>query len=147
VAILSDILVADRSDAPAIISLGGMHGLPWPRLALKGLDTIKLGTLFQILHHRPVDDDSVAKFMRDALLDQRSAEGPWVFLVPEELTSSLAEVAEARAEGVVEQWAATDEFQLDGWPEADVEQCLQELIAHARQARDSGKSLLLWMSL
>ena len=85
--------------------------------------------------------------MQDGTLDERSKDGPWVFLVPEELTSAVAALDEAQAEAVTEKWAATEEFEGDGWQFEDVEEYLNSLIAHARKAQEARKSLLLWMSL
>jgi hypothetical protein len=146
--VLSDIIIADRNEAAAINAADGAHLKRWACLQSKGIDTIKLGTLYQIVHDRSLDDMGFfAKFMQDAVLDQRSDEGPWVFLIPEELTSAVAALDEAKAEAVTEKWAATEEFVLDRWQSADVEEYLQDLVAHARKAREAGKSLLLWMSL
>lgn len=146
--VLSDIIIADKIDAAAINAAGGAHLKRWPCLESKGIDTIKLGTLYQILHNRSLDDmDFFGKFMQDAVLDQRSNDGPWVFLVPEDLKSALAALDDAGAESVTEKWAATEEFESDGWQFDDVEEYFQSLVVHARKARDAGKSLLLWMSL
>lgn len=146
--VLSDIIIADRNEASAINAAGGTHLKQWPCLESKGIDTVKLGTLYQIVHDRSLDDmNFFAKFMQDAVLDQPSDDGPWVFLIPPELMSAVAEFDEARTEAVATKWAATDEFKLDRWQFEDVEEYLQSLVSHARKARDAGKSLLLWTSL
>jgi len=148
VGILSNIIVADRNEASAINAAGGSHLKRWPCLESKGIDQVKLGTLSQILNNRPIDDvNTVAAFMVDAMLDKRSDEGPWVFLVPEQLQSALASLDEEAQDSVAEKWAATEEFILDRWQPADVEEYLKDLVAHARKSRAAGKSLLLWMSL
>ena len=36
-----------------------------------------------------------------------------------------------------EKWAATEEFESDGWQFEDVDEYLQSLIAHARKAQES----------
>jgi len=146
--VLSDIIVADRGEAAAINAAGGAHLGQWACLESKGIDTVKLGTLWQILNHRSADDvNAVATFMADGVLDQRSEEGPWVYLVPEQLRSALASLDPPAQESAAAQWAATEEFALDGWLAADVEEYLGDLVEHARQASRAGKSLLLWMSL
>lgn len=146
--VLSDIIIADRSEAAAINAAGGAHMKQWPCLESKGIDQTKLFTLFQILHGRSVDDmDAYRSFMNDAVLDQRSNEGPWVYVIPAELHSAIASLGDDAQETVAEKWAATEEFVLDRWQSADVEDYLRDLVAHARKARDAGKPLLLWMSL
>ena len=146
--VLSDIIIADPREAASINAAGGAHLKQWPCLESKGIDTIKLGTLSQILNNRPVDDvNSVATFMMDGVLDQKSDEGPWVYLVPAELQSAIASLDDDAQEVVAEKWAGTEEFTLDQWQAADVEEYLQGLVTHARKARDAGKSLVLWMSL
>ena len=146
--VLSDIIIAEKADAAAINAAGEAHRKQWASLESKGIDTIKLGTLYQIVHGRSLDDmDFFSKFMQDATLDKRSKDGPWVFLIPEELTSAVAALDEAQAEAVTNKWAATEEFEGDGWQFEDVEEYLQALVAHARKARDARKPLLLWMSL
>jgi hypothetical protein len=146
--VLSDFIIADRSEAAAINAAGGAHLKQWPCLDSKGIDTIKLGTLYQILHNRSSDDwNFVASFMQDALLDRPTDDGPWVFLIPDELASAVAALDETRAVAVTSKWAATEEFENAGWQVEDVEQYLQLLITHATAACDAGKRLLLWMSL
>jgi hypothetical protein len=146
--VLSDIIIADRNEASAINAAGGAHLKSWPCLESKGIDTIKLGTLSQILNNRSVEDiDTVATFMMDQLLDQKSEEGPWIYLVPEQLQSALSSLDEDARELVAEKWSATEEFALDRWQSADVEDYLTDLVAHARKANERGKSLLLWMAL
>ncbi|HEY8748289.1 MAG TPA: hypothetical protein VIM11_09965 [Tepidisphaeraceae bacterium] len=146
--VLSDIIIADRNEASTINAAAGSHVKCWPCLESKGIDTIKLGTLSQILNNRSVDDvNTVATFMTDAILDTKSDEGPWVYLVPEQLQKALASLDGEAQESVAEKWAVTEEFTLDRWPPSDVEEYLQDLVAHARNARQAGKSLLLWMSL
>ena len=146
--VLSDIIIADRSEAAAINGAGGTHSKQWPCLESKGIDQVKLFTLSQILQGRSVDDvDASIAFMNDAILDHKSEEGPWVYLVPAELQSTIASLNDDALVSVAEKWAATEEFALDRWQSADVEEYLQDLVAHARKAREAGKSLLLWMSL
>jgi hypothetical protein len=43
--------------------------------------------------------------------------------------------------------AETEEFVLDRWQPADVEEYQQVLVEDAHKSRRAGKSLLLWMSL
>jgi hypothetical protein len=146
--VLSDIIIAEPDEAAAINAARGTHLNRWPCLESKGIDTIKLGTLSQIMAGRPVEDiDAISTFMTDDMLDQGSDEGPWIFLVPEQLKLSLAAINKDAEEEIARKWACTEEFALGGWDVTDVEEYLHDLIAHAGRAREAGKSLLLWMSL
>jgi hypothetical protein len=146
--ILSDIILADRSEAPAINAAGGQHLKRWECLESKGIDTIKLGNLFQILMSRSLDDvDAVANFMMDSVLDERSKNGPWIYLVPDELTAAVAALNDDAIESVAAKWADTEEFQLARWQPADVEEYLSDLVPFAQKATAMKKPLLLWMSL
>lgn len=146
--VLSDIIIAGSDEATSINASRGQHEEHWPTLMSKGIDTIKLGTLSQILAGRPVDDvNTVATFMLDAIVDQSSEDGPWVHRVPDDLTAAIAALDDATADRVARQWAATDEFRLDRWPEDAVREYLHDLVKHAQRACAEGKSLLLWMCL
>jgi hypothetical protein len=145
--VLSDIIIADPSEASAINGAGGSHLRIWPCLDSKGIDTIKLGTLWQIVNKKSPDDMAVATFMNDSILDEKSNQGPWVYLVPESLQTAIAALDEEAQESIAVKWAATEEFTSDRWEPDDVEEYLQDLVAHARKSREAGKSLLLWMSL
>jgi hypothetical protein len=140
--VLSDIIVADRAQAPAINAARGRHLQQWAGADLKGLDTIKLGSLWQILSGVTVDHT----IMADAL-DQASSDGPWVFLVPPELVTKMAALDEESIEPVAEQWAATEECALDRWKSVDAEDYLNTLAEVSRKAKGASKDLLLWMSL
>src|SRR5690349_13348511 len=101
--VLSDIIIADPSEAGAINKMAGSHLKHWPCLESKGIDTIKLGTLSQILNSRSLDDvDTVARFMMDRCLDEASEDGPWVYDLPPELASSLASLDNESEEAVAE---------------------------------------------
>lgn len=145
---LSDLIIADPDEAPSVNAERGAHLKRWDCLPAKGIDTIKLGSLAQILTNRPPNDvKAVASYMTDALLHQASEDGPWVYLVPEPLQIALSALDEDSEEALAEKWAATEEFRLDGWNSMDVADFLHGLVALARRACESQKSLLLWMSL
>ena len=57
----------------------------------------------------------------------------------EELQSAIASLDDDAQESVAEKWVATGVRSLAS---ADVEEYLQDLVAHARKAREAGKPLL-----
>ncbi|MCO6436744.1 MAG: hypothetical protein J5J06_06630 [Phycisphaerae bacterium] len=147
-AVLSDIIIARPDEAGSINAAEGKHLQRWPSLESKGIDTVKLGTLSKILMDRPVNDvDAVASFMLDAILDEASEDGPWVFQVPDELVAAVAALDSPTIDRVAQAWAATEEFQLSRWSERDVREYMRDLVTISARARAEGKTLLLWMSL
>jgi len=146
--VLSDIIIADRTEATSINAAEGNHLKQWDCLESKGIDTIKLGSLSRILAGRSLDDvPAVPVFMDNSLLDKYSDDGPWVYLVPDQLVSALAALDDDAEETVAASWAEIEEFRLSRWQPMDVQEYLHDLIEYARKARDQGKSLLLWMSV
>jgi len=110
---------------------------------VKGIDTVKFGMLHAMLTGRTFDDvlpsyDPVAEV---------SADGPWVFRLPEELVARLAALSPEERQAAGVKWAATEEFALSGWEEAAVSDGLVEICRLARQAADSRQALFLWMCL
>lgn len=72
-------------------------------------------------------------------------EGPWVVKTPPELPGLLTAMSDP--DHVAQQWAETEEFQLDQWPADAVRETLSELIRLAAKAREREKPLVMWMSL
>ena len=140
--VLSDLVAAPATDADRVANsvnpaaeLGGID--------IKGIDSVKFGTLHAILTGRSFEDllpeyDPVVTV---------SEEGPWLFRLPTELVVRLASLAGGDERAVVSRWAATEEFALDGWSASDVARALDEIVALARKGLDAGHSLFLWMSL
>ena len=142
--VLSDFIIADRSEAVAINDAQGSHLKQWPCLESKGINTVKLATLWAILSGTEYDSG----FMLDeSILDQPTDEGPWVFLVPDQLVSAVFSIGNDRIEFVAREWAKTEEFKLDRWPEPEVIAYLKQFVEFARKARAQNKDLLLWMCL
>jgi hypothetical protein len=81
------------------------------------------------------------------LVAEKSQDGPWVLLIPEELVVQLVGLQGGRPQEVAARWAATEEFQLSRWPEPMVRETLDQIIQLARQAMTQGKRMLLWTSL
>ncbi len=142
--VLSDIIVADRGEAAAINDAEGKHLAKWPCLESKGIDTVKLGTLWAIMSGTEYDANFLGS---ESMLDEPTDEGPWVFLIPDALVSAVAELDAERIETVAREWANTEEFQLDRWPPDVVVGYFKEFVEFARRARSQKKDLLLWMCL
>jgi hypothetical protein len=101
-----------------------------------------------LLENRPLEVDAVVQTIGEfASLYDVSEEGPWVFGIPEPLVRQLAAVDDQRAVAIVDAWAATEEFVLDGWDRDSVRSILDALRGLARDAAAQQKSLLMWSCL
>ena len=143
--VLSELIIAHRSEAADINRARGAHLQRWPVLESKGIDSTKLGSLASILLGVPNDGSFIGG--NTSILDQPSPEGPWVILVPPELVQAIAELPASQVHEVAEQWAQNEEFRLDRWSVEDVRDYFGELVSHCQKARRESKDVLLWMSL
>lgn len=141
---LSDLIIADRSEAVAINQADGGPLQKWECLESKGIDPVKLGKLWAILSRSEFDPGFMGD---DCLLHQDSDDGPWLMLVPSQLIAALAALDSERIESVAGEWAKTEEFQLPGWSEDVVIDYFRDLVVFVQKAQAQGKDLLLWMSL
>lgn len=141
--VLTDFVVVKRDDAQRVCqSLNPSK--EFAGIDAKGIDTVRLGTLYSILTgttFNPV-------FMADPIC-QGSDDGPWVLEVPNELMRMLAGLGANDLQSVGSRWAATEEFALKygGWPPEAVHRFLQELAAMCSQALSEDKAVLMWMCL
>jgi hypothetical protein len=135
--VLSDLVVAPRSDAESICadSLSGK----WPREDVKGLDEVKLGTLYALLTRSKAD--------LDMQLLAGGDEGPWVTEIGAPLVAALVKVTAATRKSVAAQWLKTEELVLDQWDLERAESVIDTLVELAKQAHAEKVALLLWMSL
>jgi len=143
--VLSDLIIAHRSEAAEINRARGAHLQRWPVLESKGIDTIKLGSLASILLGVPNDGSFIGG--NTSILDQPSRQGPWIILVPPELVQAIAELPASHVDEVAEQWGESEEFRLDHWSVEVAREYFGDLAAHCQRAKREGKDLLLWMSL
>ncbi|MFC3743908.1 hypothetical protein [Paractinoplanes deccanensis] len=73
-------------------------------------------------------------------------EGPWITVLDDATRDTLATIPDDRVPALAARWATIEEVP----PAADaayLAELMAELIALARRARESGDSLLCWMSL
>jgi hypothetical protein len=144
---LIDIVMADESDAAAI----GSSNSPletFPGIAAKHIDQVKLAKLSLILNGQVLNTPAVLEVVRTfTMLHEDSDDGPWVYVIPDQLVAKLAGLdAEGRTE-VAKAWASEDEFRRDGWEAITVKQFLDALSGLASEAQIARKRLLLWMTL
>lgn len=143
--VLTDFVVAAPSDAQRV---GDSHcpSREFNGIEAKGIDTVKLSTLYAILTETPVDPSFMGG---PSLLYSRSDEGPWVLLVPPDLVQRVAKLRAKEVSATASDWSKTEEFspKYSRWSPEVIEQWLQELARLCRQAVAEEKGLLMWMSL
>ena len=138
----TDILVASRNEASTILDQYPQRK-DWPVLELKGLDNIKLAALLDALG---APTEAAALEGEECVLASLQ-DGPWVFLLPAVLRDTLAALPDSRFRSVAERWATHEELVLDQWSADGVEPGIGVLKTHSKMAIESGKDILLWMSL
>jgi len=136
-----NIVIADAEDIESI----GESFRPvedWTGLEVQGIDPPKLATLHSMLTGESFDE-AIADFY---CVYAASDEGPWVIQAPDVLIGKLAELEEQALEEIGEELAATEEFEMAGWPVEEVQNLLGELVQLANAALEQGFTMLVWMS-
>ncbi|HEY2516149.1 MAG TPA: hypothetical protein VGI39_35000 [Polyangiaceae bacterium] len=157
--ILSDFVVADRSEAAAVAD--AVRRDRWPSLQSKGFTLLELGLLhFALTGTDPDVPVSPPEFVKNpftktempvtvgtAYLDEftclQDRGESWVHEVPGPLVAELGNAASLKEAAT--RWARNEE--LRGASTADLEVVLVQLQRLARLALEQKKSLLLWTSL
>jgi hypothetical protein len=144
--VLTDFVVASVSDAQRVGESSSCPSRDFDGLDAKGIDTVKLGSLYSVLTGEPTDPGLSG---RCTLLFMASDEGPWVMQVPEDLVKLLAELAPKELGSVAAAWAQTEEFSpaYENWPVTLVQEVLEGIAELCRQAVAEGKAVLMWMCL
>ena len=138
---LSDLVTAADGDAERI-ARAESPAEEFGGIDIKGIDSIKFGTLHSILTGRSFEDLSSEYEPVVTVSD----DGPWVFRIPPDLVTRLATLAGEAKQHAVSKWAATEEFALERWTATDVAQAFDEIASLARRAQEGGQALFLWMS-
>jgi hypothetical protein len=142
--VLTDFVVADLTGAQRVCD-SVCPSRDFAGLDAKGIDTVKLGTLYAVLTGGEFDPS----FMGEDSLRAGGEEGPWVYEVPAALVQGLAKLNAKQRRSVAAKWAATEEFSpaYDNWPARAVRQMLEDLADLCRRAVAEGKAALMWMCL
>ena len=118
-----------------------VKGVPPGSMAVDigGLDS----AAFMSLHARALGIDWEPLLPSYDPIASASANGPWVFAIPEELRSHLARLDEQSTRDLAILWADCEELQDDGVSLDEAHEILLGVVEAARR----GGSLLLWLSL
>ncbi len=135
--LLVNIVCADEDEIESV----GYSAQPldeWSGIEVRDVDTGKWATLHCLLTGDDFEEALSAYepvFASDAL----------VLRIPDAATERLAAYDEDALELVGEELAATEEFELAGWPLEDVQAFLVALGNLAQLAESQGQILLVWM--
>jgi hypothetical protein len=141
--ILTDYIIAPRSAAKEICAAAGAHANRWPTLQLKGVETLKLSGILQLLS-LPSESRAMAE---GKLILCYEEEGPWVYEVPTSMVHALAEASPERLEQLCSAWSQSDAVVYDTWTREDCVLVVQELSALFRKAAAEQSAVLLWVCL
>jgi hypothetical protein len=141
--VLTDFVVADRGDAQRVCQ-SRCPSRDFSGMDAKGLDGIKLGSLWTIL----TGVESGPAFKNDTLCSG-GEDGPWVFEVPADLVQQIARLSSSQLSSAGSRWGETEEFlpKYDNWSAEEVQQMLQGLAVLCKRAVAQGQAVLMWMCL
>ncbi|MBZ0105666.1 MAG: hypothetical protein K8H84_08540 [Sulfuricella denitrificans] len=138
--ILVNIVSADEDEAEAIGE--SQHPVvEWSGIEARDIDTAKIVTLHCLLTGDGLED----AFYAYEPVYVAGDEGPIVLRIPDEAMEKLAALEEEAAEAVGDELAATEEFEMSGWPSEEVRSLVEELAELARLADSQGQVMFVWM--
>jgi hypothetical protein len=141
---LTDIVMADVSEAEAIGRSGGTHIRLWPCLESKGVDHDFFAALWEVLTDGAKGSSLIAA---DEHILYMESGGPWVIHLPEDLRDRLAALTAEQMGPVAARWVTCEELTMANVAAEDAEAYLVLLAEFARRAVQARKSLILWMCL
>jgi len=137
---LADLILAESSDAPAIVAseypLGSFKGAN-----VDGLDPIKLAALHSTFTE--VDFSNLLEHYKP--IAEASTSGPWLIKLPGELIAFLAGLAPQDYTSAAAKWASAVQAQEEGWPVIDAEKFLGQVGYFAQIATFESKDVYLWV--
>ena len=142
-AVLTDILMAPASEAPAIIAQWPAEKR-WPAFQTTGLDWLVLADLAEALGQSRLARE-IEGLRPSSFADER--QGPWVYVLPTVFRDQIADMAPDETGVVAKSWGDKEETRERGLTPQIAEGVLRELRALATRARDGQQPLLLWISL
>ena len=144
--ILTDAFIASASELDALRPGAGGPAALFPTVQAKRMDPVKLASLEALLAPPARDWDEDGMLMREW-------EEQWIYRLKSSLAHGLVALPADEIARVAREWAATEEWRLDGVDPANDASVadLAALIAGLRQlawqARQDAKDLYLWISL
>ncbi len=137
--ILTHIVAAEEDEIVAVgESLRPIE--EWSGIERRGIDTAKIVMLHSLLTG---DGFDLAAGCYEPVYV--SSEGAVVLRLADEVTEKLATLEEDALDQVAEELAATEEFEMEGWPGEEVQAMVLDLADLARLAEAQGQALFVWM--
>jgi hypothetical protein len=136
---LVNIVIADEDEAEFI----GESSQPvdeWVGMEVRDLDKSKFITLHCLLTGDGIED---AVYGYEPLYFVE--DGPQVLRIPDEMTARLARYDDEALEEVVQELAATEDFELSDLAVEDIQAFMEEFAELARKADAEEKSLFIWL--
>jgi hypothetical protein len=130
------------ADQAAAVALRGPQDRGVPAVLAKWILPMRLGTLYAIAVGLGEADAEV-----DEPVDVDRPDGPWLMVIRDEVTATIAAVADEDLASVGNAWAMTEEWQRDRAPASEVVSIFGELRDLARQADPPTRRMYLWMCL
>ena len=138
--LLVNIVTADEDEIDAVGA--AQHPVDeWSGIEVRDIDTLKLATLHCLL----TGDDFEEALGHYEPVYAGDEEGALVLRIPDEVAAKLAMFEEEALEQVGEELAATEEFELGGWPLEEVQGLVVQLGELAQLADSQGQVMLVWM--
>jgi hypothetical protein len=135
--ILTNLLIANESDSQLLAEDTGTFSA-YEKVSLNGLTNVELESLAEII---------LGQIIELELRGEASENGPWVFVLPTKLTTTLAELLNKDLSSIAVQWTSTDELSRGGVSPKIAQQALSEVINLAVKAVAVKKELLLSVGL
>lgn len=112
----------------------------WSGIERRGIDTAKI-----IMLHSLLTDDEFDLAAGSYEPVYVGSEGAVVLHLADEVMEKLAVLDEDALEQIAEELAATEVFEVEGWPGEEVHALVFDLADLARLAEAQGQSLYVWM--
>ncbi len=137
---LVNIVTADEDELEAV----GESSHPveeWSGIERRDLDSAKFATLHCLLCDADLD---VALNLYQPVYESYGQQA-WVLRIADQVRDKLAEFEEEALEAVGEELAASEEFELAGWPEQEVQDLVIQMADLARIAQSQEQVMLVWL--
>ena len=137
--LLVNIVIADEEEIEDIAA--AEHPVEeWSGIEARDIDTAKLATLHCLLL-----DDGYDEALGAYEPVFASDEDVLIVRIPDELVDKLALLEEEALDQVGEELAASEEFEMNGWPVEEVQALLVEIGELAKLAESQGQAMFVWM--
>ncbi len=138
--LVTSIVAAEEDEAEAV-AMSERPTDEWTGIETRNIDSAKLATLHCLLSDEGFEE-ALFSYEPVVALDD---EGVFVVRIPDEIAEKLTLLDEEGLERVGEELAATEEFEMTGWPVEEVQAFVFELSDLARLAESQGQVMLAWM--